>query len=147
MPSKRLPHFDYAGVGPYFLTVCSYQRSLLFSEPEAAAVIEGCWHEIPAHFAVELDEFVVMPNHIHGVLWMRAGHARPLQSVVGAFKAAASRRINELRGTPGARVWQRGYYDHVIRDEADLARVREYIATNPIRWELDPENPAMPARP
>jgi REP-associated tyrosine transposase len=95
-----------------------------------------------------LDAFVVMPDHIHGVLHIRnrrlespSGVARfghppsdALSSIVGAFKAAASRRINADRVTPGAPVWQRNYYERVIRCKTELDRVRVYIATNPIRW-------------
>jgi len=65
-----------------------------------------------------------------------------LSTIVGSFKSASSRLINTLRGTPGAPLWQRGFYDHVVRNDDDLARIREYIATNPLRWSLDEENPA-----
>ena len=113
------------------------------------------------HFAhVELDVSVVMPNHIHGIIILNesvgATHASPLRNargigqvpgslsaIVGSFKSASSRRINQLRGTPGTPVWQRGFYDHVIRNDEDLARIREYIATNPLRWSLDEENPSV----
>ena len=82
-----------------------------------------------------------MPNHVHGILFLvRAGHAPPLQTVVGSFKSAAAREVNRVRGTRGATVWQRGYHDHIVRDEEDLERIREYIATNPARWLSDPEN-------
>jgi REP element-mobilizing transposase RayT len=93
---------------------------------------------------VDVDAFVVMPNHVHLVVGLRgearARQASPLQlgHVVGSVKSGSSREA-------GLGLWQRGYYDHVIRDEADLERVREYIGTNPARWELDPENPKAPA--
>jgi REP element-mobilizing transposase RayT len=117
---------------------------------------------------VELDAAIVMPNHFHGIVMLidanegtentgtaHAGTARhapterafgqsvshSLASVVGSFKSAVSKRINELRGTPGAVVWQRNYYEHVIRNEHNLQQVREYIANNPAKWELDRENP------
>ncbi len=71
------------------------------------------------------------------------GHAEAcsLASVVGAFKSSVSRRINELRGTHGEPVWQRNYYEHVIRNDRDLMQVREYIVNNPAQWELDRESP------
>jgi putative transposase len=83
-----------------------------------------------------------MPNHIHVLVQLdeRARQASPLRVVVGGFKSGSAREINLARGTPGRAVWQRGYFDHVIRDEDDLMRAREYIETNPIRWALDPEN-------
>jgi REP element-mobilizing transposase RayT len=146
VPARRLSHFDYTSVGPYFVTICARERALLFVEPTVIEAVESCWNALAMHFPVELDGFVVMPNHIHGILWMRAGHARPLQVVVGAFKSATARRINCIRATPGAAVWQRGYYDHVIRNDADLKRIREYIASNPTRWDLDAENPTTRAR-
>ena len=136
MPSRRLPTFDYASAGAYFVTICAHRRRVLFASDQLASAVTDCWHEIPSHFPVEPDGFVVMPNHVHGILWLRAGHARPLRTIVGSFKSATARRVNELRRTPGEPVWQRGYYDHVIRDEADLSRIREYIETNPIRWAL-----------
>ena len=78
-----------------------------------------------------------MPNHVHGILLLvRAGHAPPLHTIVGSFKSAASREVNSLRGSPSTPVWQRGYYDHIVRDEDDLERLREYIKMNPIRWAL-----------
>jgi putative transposase len=101
------------------------------------------------HFPyVMLDDFVVMPDHVHGILSIRDcrvgsppavarfGYPPPntLSSIVGAFKAAASKRINADRLTRGAPVWQRNYYERVIRCKAELERVRVYIATNPIRW-------------
>jgi REP element-mobilizing transposase RayT len=100
---------------------------------------------------VELDTFVVMPNHVHGIIVLTepAGAGLkpaptkkpPLSEIIRAFKTFSSRRINALRDMPGISTWQRNYYEHVIRDEDVLSRVREYIATNPLRWELDRENP------
>ncbi len=145
----RLRGFDYSSSGGYFVTICTHRREQLFGQclqdevclaPAGVAVL-ACWAEIPAHFPFELDAFVVMPSHVHGIVFLvRAGHAPPLQTVVGSFKSAAAREVNVLRGTPGAPVWQRGFYDHVMRDEEDLERIREYIATNPARWTSDPEN-------
>lgn len=67
--------------------------------------------------------------------------ARSLSSIVGQFKAGSTRAINEVRGTPCVRVWQRGFYEHVVRDDADFARIADYIVTNPERWDTDDENP------
>jgi putative transposase len=83
----------------------------------------------------ELDAFVVMPNHVHGILWLaRAGHAPPLHRVIGSFKAAVSRRAR-------IRVWQRSFHDRVIRNETELRMFRQYIVDNPIKWAVDRENP------
>ena len=124
---------------------------------DVGEVARSMWEEIPAHFAqVETDAWVVMPNHVHGVLVIAsvgATHASPLQrpagprkrsvgAIVGSYKSAVSRRVNAMYRTPGASLWQRNYYEHVIRDEAALGRIRQYIADNPARWSEDPENPA-----
>lgn len=142
VPIKRLPGHDYRREGAYFVTVCTHRRRLLFTERRLTDAVESCWDAIPAHFPVQLDVFVAMPNHVHGILWLeRAGHARPLQVVVGSFKSAATRAINRLRGTPGGTVWQRGYHERVVRDEDELEALREYVVGNPAVWDADPENP------
>jgi putative transposase len=140
VPAKRHPHHDYASAGAYFVTVCTRRRALIFEIPGAAHTVQRCWDEMPSHFAVELDAFVVMPNHVHGIVMVgRAGHARPLQVVIGSCKSAVSR----LLGRP---VWQRGFYERVIRDERELEALREYIVNNPAVWDVDRENPSRPQR-
>ena len=172
----RLPAYDYAQPGAYFITLCTYRRLPLFGEiiedrmrlNDVGQAVQSCWAELPLHFPhVEVDAFIVMPNHIHGVIMIHdagehlaapenvgATHASPLPkrafgprhrslvSIVGSLKSAAARRINQLRGTPGAPVWQRNYFEHIIRDEAALNRIRAYIQSNPQRWHFDVENPA-----
>ena len=99
-----------------------------------------CWQELPAHFAVDVDAFVVMSTHVHGIVLVRgAGHARPLQVVIGSFKAAVSRSV-------GRPVWQRGYHERVVRDERELGALREYVMSNPAAWDADPENPRRTER-
>ncbi len=278
--SIRLRGYDYRQRGAYFVTIVAQDRHCLFGNVdgnivrlnEAGRVARMVWEEIPAHFPhVELDAFVVMPNHIHGIIviasndavgttasdpphvgathvgathvgathasplrpspepsrpsdprrspdppqigathaspvspspepsrpsdprrspdppqigathaspvspspepsrpsdprrppdppdmgatHMGATHASPLPlrpsgpprrsigAIVGSYKSVVSKRINELRGTPGAPVWQRNYYEHIIRDASSLNRIREYIANNPARWAQDADNP------
>jgi REP element-mobilizing transposase RayT len=105
-----------------------------------------------------LDAFIVMPNHIHGII-IRRGRARraptverfgkpvagSLPTLVGAYKSAVTRGINTLRKTHGEAVWQENYYEHIVRSEAELNRIREYIATNPMRWGSDRYNPERSA--
>jgi len=110
----RLPGFDYSQPERYFLTICTAGHRCLLDEITDGTMrlsaigfcVQHCWNAIPEHFSnVDLDAFVIMPNHIHGILVInepRAGHARPLHTVVGAFKAAVSREL-------GFAVWQRGY--------------------------------------
>jgi len=149
----RLPTWDYAETGAYFVTATTIDRRPIFGE-----IVERCWHDLVAHYSnVALDQFCVMPNHVHGVIWIRgAGRAglillrkdaptpdrrHGLPEIVRAFKTFSARRINEARGAPGTAVWQRNYYERVIRDDRELNAIREYIQTNPLRWHLDKENP------
>lgn len=153
--NPRLIAYDYASTGAYFVTICSHSKQALFGEIKSGAMLlndygqhaERAWLAIPEHFpAVDLDECIFMPNHMHGIVFIdreRARHASPLQkmpnlgTVIGAFKSAATRRINQHRATPGEPVWQRNYHEHVIRNENSLAEIREYIDNNPLKWELD----------
>jgi putative transposase len=131
---------------------------------EAGRIIPSVWDELPQFYeGVDLDAFVILPNHVHGVVVIGAPvgaiHELPLQpessattrladrrrmllsKIVGRFKMVTSKEINIRRGTPGLPVWQRNYYEHVIRDEECLRRIRQYIADNPAQWEFDGENP------
>jgi putative transposase len=127
-------------------------------------IAQQTWNELPAHYPyVSLDAFVVMPNHVHGVIVLAdqlddssaavgAGlrpaptKSRALPEIVRAFKSFSARSINLCKGLNGSPVWQRNYYEHVIRDEKDLNRIRQYIAGNPARWAEDENNPAVWAR-
>jgi putative transposase len=143
--SPRIHEYDYATAGAYLTTICARRRACLFGTVVADRVllsrtgklVARAWAEIPSHFdGVDLDEFVVMPNHLHGIGWLsRAGHAPPLPVVIGSFKAAASRAA-------GRALWQRTFHDHVIRRESDLQAIRRYVVENPLKWALDRENPS-----
>lgn len=192
--SIRLQGYDYAQAGAYFVTICAQNRECLFGEVvdgamilnDAGRMVEAIWEGLPDHFPfVELDQFDVMPNHVHGIIVVTG--RRPAQGnlpsptpgdhkdrpyatfratgsykdrpykahgtlegtvsrVIQAFKSITIHeyvmgvRLHEWRPFEG-RLWQRNYYEHIIRDEDSLNRIREYIATNPLRWELDRENP------
>ncbi|HOK59079.1 MAG TPA: hypothetical protein PKZ07_19890 [Sedimentisphaerales bacterium] len=161
--SIRLKGYDYSLSGAYFVTICMYDRACLFGAVvdgdmrlnDAGRVVYDVWNDLPNHYGyVELDAFVVMPNHVHGIIVIVGAGLKPapteskpaptrhgLPEIIRGFKTFSSRRINELRGTPGMPVWQRNYYEHIIRNEESLHRIRSYIANNPIRWYLDQENP------
>jgi REP element-mobilizing transposase RayT len=168
--SLRLNGYNYSQTGAYFSTICAQARKSLFGKVlgddmhvnEYGKIIRGCWQELPSHYpSIQLDYFTVMPNHVHGIIFLvGAGSPRPeiptsqagggtpplqqvtnLSAIIGFFKFHSTKRINEIRHTPGAKVWQRGFYDHVIRDDESLNRIRNYIFTNPSRWHLDRENP------
>ncbi len=166
--SFRLRGYDYAQAGAYFVTIVTQGRQCLFGEVvesemrlnEYGRVVVECWNGLPGHYPhVGLDAFVVMPNHVHGVLELTrnvGAGLRPaptsakwrhsLSEIVRAFKAFSSRRINELRNMPGAPVWQRNYYEHIIRNEDDLYDIRQYIIYNPAKWAEDGENPVSVKR-
>lgn len=154
--NPRLKDYDYTRAGAYFVTICTYQKQKIFGQIKSDVVAlnaygelaEQIWQEMPTHFsAIHLDAFILMPNHVHGIVFIdgeRARHASPLRqqapslgTVIGAFKSSTTRLINKLRATPGAPVWQRNYYEHVIRSEVSLSEIREYIVNNPLKWSLD----------
>lgn len=142
--STRLPQHDYSETGCYFVTFCCTQRQPLLSRvisgtletTAAGEALERCWLGCARRWDIRLDRHVVMPDHFHGILHFlstsKAG--RTLGVVVSGVKSTATRAINEIRHTPGALAFQRGYHEHVVRDESDLRRIREYIAANPERW-------------
>jgi putative transposase len=167
--SIRLDDYDYRGDGAYFVTICVGDRVCAFGsivDAKLRATRRGlvameCWHDIPNHRPyVELDQFVVMPNHVHGIFWIvggleRATQVSPLQgtdvrpkaapgsvgAIIGSYKAAVSRTVNRLRAGAANNLWQPNYYEHVIRTQKSLENIREYIFTNPQRWTSDRENP------
>jgi putative transposase len=162
--SIRLPTYDYAQGGAYFVTICAYRRRCLFGQVvgsemrvnEMGAIVEEEWFRSPAiRPNVVLDAFVTMPNHVHGIVLHDSGVGAtgrsPVQpsgpgrgslgAFVGSFKAAATRRLKALRDAPEGLLWQRNYYEHIIRDDKGLAAIREYIDNNPANWANDRENP------
>jgi len=167
--SIRLQGYDYAQTGAYFVTIVCQGRELLFGDVVDGAMVLSPYGEIARdewrrsaamRAELELDAFVVMPNHVHGIVKIasleeagadvgahgRAPLHRPprsLGSFIAGFKAATTKRINAARQTPGQPVWQRNYYERIIRDEEELNRIRQYIVDNPACWEEDPENPAV----
>jgi REP element-mobilizing transposase RayT len=166
--SIRLRGFDYSQPGAYFVTIVTHDRACLFGEVAAGElrlnewgrIVADTWVSLASRFAgVVLDGWILMPNHLHGILvidhGVRRGGSRtaptipakqkPLGGLIGAFKTISTKHINELRGTPGVSVWQRNYYEHIIRDGDGLDRIRNYIAENPLRWEFDRENPLAPS--
>jgi len=159
--SLRLNGYDYAQSGAYFVTICTQNHECLFGcvddgemrLNDAGRVVRSVWQALPDRFSgMEWDAFVVMPNHVHGIATFvgaglaligdkgAASGATTLGDVVRAFKSLSAININRLLRRSGP-VWQRGYYDHVVRDNRNLDRIREYIVTNPLKWTLDRENP------
>ena len=162
--SIRLRGWDYANVGAYFVTVVTHKRYTWFDTDTYRQIVENEWKNLPERFpTIALDEFVVMPNHLHFIVWLNpspadtpvgtqlncapepdcvphhATTAPTLGQVVRVFKAVTSRRIRESGGDDFG--WQRNYYERVIRNERELNAIREYIHNNPAHWAEDTENP------
>lgn len=161
--SIRLSGHDYSQAGAYFITICTHGRKLLFGRikngtlylNDEGNIAEKEWLRTAViRPEIRLDEFVIMPNHIHAVFFITArmgsddsvgahGHAplrRPARSVgslVARFKDSVTRQIRKLRLDPNFTIWQRNYYDRVIPNQDELDALRRYIRQNPLRWERD----------
>ena len=217
--SIRLKGYDYTAPGAYFVTICTQDHVPMFGEvvegdmclDPYGHVVDTYWSRIPRHFPhVTLDAWVVMPNHVHGIIVItdppaagadasspvderggcrgeaipespsvtmrdlepappcisagQTGIASPLQrrqqqqqpprphgapsgslgAIVGNFKSITTRRINRMRHTPGGQVWQRNYWEHIIRNQAAYERIQQYIENNPALWEEDQLHPDAP---
>ena len=159
--SIRLQGYDYSQPGIYFITICTKNHECLFGEilngemrlNEFGKIAHQCWLEMPHHFPhIQLDEFVVMPDHIHGIIVLNnivgAKKFSPLQNIT-PFRSPSKTIGSIIRGfkigvTKGFRqntdiyvVWQRNYYEHIIRNEVELNRIRQYIIDNPKKWKTD----------
>ena len=167
--SIRLPKREYVQPGAYFVTICTKDRMCNFGDvingvmvlSEWGAVVQERWQALPLHHPnVSLDVFVVMPNHLHGIVVIsdgidmsgRAQQAAPLHhegmhilpgslnAIIRSFKASVTARIRKMIGNPFIQIWQRNYHEHVIRESSSIDRIRDYFIGNPGRWENDPEN-------
>ena len=169
--SIRLRDYDYSRTGAYFVTICAWKKECSFGEvskgtvncSEAEKIVTDSWYKLLERFpSIELDEFVIMPNHIHGIVFMNAlvgaGLALPgmkpkqkgaassaptLGDIMRTFKSTSAVTVNRRLDRPGLPLWQRNYYERIIRDERELHAIREYIRYNPLKWEEDDENPNM----
>lgn len=177
--SIRLKDYDYSQAGGYFVTLVTQQGESLFGEilnglmelNEWGKIAEQEWFktaELRLYVQLFADEFVVMPNHVHGIIWIgdrgdgdaqrggrgagegRGDHdpinaknktphveAGSLGAIVRGYKSAVTYAINAARQSRGMVVWQRNYYEHIIRNDGELNRIRKYIAENPLRWVKD----------
>ncbi len=152
--ATRSHRHDYDRPGTYFVTICTFNREPILGAisddvlelNQLGRIVEGCWQQLPLRFRyVSLDAFVIMPNHVHGVIVLTDDVAptSSLQTVVGAFKSDAARRVNNVRSGRGVPVWQRSFHDQIIRDDLHFERVRAYIRSNPSNWQYDEENPLI----
>ena len=193
--SIRLKDYDYSDAGAYFVTVCAWRKENMFgkisegkiSYSDVGEIISHIWRNLPDRFAsIELDEFVIMPNHIHGIIVLNVGaglalpgtrpdsppsrtceikpkrkgaassaptknnltnpdainHAPTLGDIMRTFKSVSTIAVNRHFDRRGYPLWQRNYYEHIIRNESELHPIREYIRYNPLKWDEDEENPS-----
>ena len=176
--SIRLKGYDYTQPGAYFVTIVTQQRQCWFGDVvdgrmrlnEMGKMVQREWERLPSRFeSVELDEFVIMPNHIHGIIVItgrgtaaseqddeselsrrapteRSEHfGKPvpgsIPTIIRSYKSSVSLRANLMRNSPDSPLWQRNYYEHIIRNDRELNAIRQYIQNNPAKWEMDRDNP------
>ena len=181
-----MKEYDYSQPGGYFVTIVTKDRAMLLGTivdgtvvlSPSGEIIAYWWRQIPRHFEfVECDQFIIMPNHIHGIMIIHehpnvgaaagprpdqgvppAGVRKPgvrqpdpytdqkrptLGQVVAYFKYQSTKQINANLGCAGNKIWQRNYYERVLRGDDELNRAKEYILNNPLQWEMDRENPVV----
>jgi putative transposase len=177
--SIRMKGYDYSSPGAYFVTLLSHGRACFFGEikegifrqSDIGKLVNDCWLRIPNHFYdIGLDEYVLMPNHLHGIIFiheslgkgeafvesiqsdvdMKSANASPLQprgtqpastsAIIQNFKSVSTRMVNKRFFETGNKIWQRNYYERIIRNERELNAIRRYICDNTQDWELDIEN-------
>ena len=178
--SIRLKGYDYSQPGTYFVTLVAQNRERIFGTVEGNQIrlnkigelVANCWLSIPKYFDIaRLDEYVLMPNHFHGIINIDesygkgeaslgiitspiesiSGDASPLQprgtqskslaAIIQNFKSIITRNVNRIYFEVGKKIWQRNYYERIIRNERELNAIRRYIHDNPLNWALDKENP------
>lgn len=176
--SIRLEGYAYTLPGVYFVTMISYRRVCIFGEIVKGMVelslvgdlVKNCWLSIPNHFeSTNLDEYVLMPNHLHGIIFINESRGKgkafakdnidnddpllanalplrqvgtqsgSLNAIVQNFKSVSTRLVNKSYFKPGNKIWQRNYYERIIRNERELNAIRQYICDNPLNWERDEE--------
>ncbi|WP_336767781.1 hypothetical protein [Pantoea endophytica] len=135
----RLLNYDYTASGAYFITLITRLRAPLFGHIDhhlffpspMGHTAKQAWLALPTRIAgLTLDSFVVMPNHLHGIIWLTGDNTVSLSTIIALYKAGMSRMWQQS-------LWQRNFYERVIRDERELFFARQYIEQNPLRWTLD----------
>ncbi len=138
----RLQNFDYSSTNSYFLTICTHEKHCIFGRVSQlnllGQIAEEDLLQIPDHYqGVRIDHCVVMPNHVHAILSLEGETVKhpTIQQIVSLYKAGVSRKIRKR--DPKRIVWQRSFYEHVIRNQNDYDMIWNYIENNPVKWEMD----------
>ena len=138
--SPRIPGYDYSNENYYFITICTHDKQCIFGsvnkQNNFGRIAKNHIIQLSNHYdGVYVDHYVVMPNHVHMIIVLENSGKNDLNQVIGQFKSGVSREIRNME--PAMRVWQRSYYDHVIRNEKSYCEIWEYIEYNPLKWEED----------
>ena len=173
--SIRLPNYDYASQGLYYITICTQNRELYFEKDDIKEIINNRWLELKNKYPnIDLNEYIIMPNHIHGIIVINdigrrrgevsspypkeltssnreGGETPPLQrekhtlgQIIAYFKYQSTKEINKfLNNEQGQKLWQRNYYEHIIKTPKSLDDIRRYIKFNPYNWDRDRNNPKI----
>lgn len=156
--NTRLKEFDYSQSRYYFVTICLKDRKEFFSHikntdlilTEYGKILDEVWRSLPKYYNVELDYYVIMPDHFHGILILDntltvkndiEDKQFSLSEIIGKFKSFSTRKIRERLAKGDKFVWQKSFYDRIIRNESELYNIRKYIKENPLRWDLEKNNP------
>jgi REP element-mobilizing transposase RayT len=168
--SIRLKGYDYSRPGAYFITICTYRREMFLDFEPIRQIVPFWWDKLSEKFeGIDTDEFVIMPNHVRGIIFIVGVDPCVYPNLVGADPCVYPKQKGEHTGSPLHRIvqwfktmptnnyirgakeegrkpfhdkfWQRNYYEHIIRNEEELNRIREYIPINPLKWQFDRENP------
>ena len=158
--SIRLKNYNYSQNGAYFITLCTHNRKCLFGEIKNDVmllnnfgnIVQNEWiRSFVIRKEILIDEFVIMPNHFHGIVFVRhqtqpqseclarisGPRNKSISALVAGFKSVVTTKINQKRQTPFQPVWQRNYHEHIIRSEKSLHFIREYTKNNPYSWQKD----------
>jgi len=156
--SIRLKEYNYSQNGAYFITICAYNRKCLFGEivhdvmvlNNVGLLVRDEWiKSFDIRAEIEMDEYIIMPNHLHGIVFINnwfdvkkgdrpvAPTGKSIGSFIAGFKSTVTKQINEIHKTYGTPFWQRNYYEHIIRNEKSLEQIREYVVNNPQTWQKD----------
>ena len=155
---QRLKEFDYSQSSYYFITICIKDRREFFSHvinnelvlTEYGKILEEVWNNLPKYYKVELDYYIIMPDHFHGIIIIdnslkakanEENKTFSLSDIIGKFKSFATKKIRELFSGKIEFKWQKSFYDRIIRNENELYNIRKYIKENPLRWDLEKNNP------
>ena len=142
----RLKDYDYSNIGYYYITICINNRQNILGEINNSIVelnilgkiIEEEWLKLEGTYKnIKLDKYIIMPNHIHGIIVIKEKKKISIMNIIGGYKSITSRKCNKKIGIKNNKIWQRSYYERIIRNEKELYKIRKYIIENPLKNKYD----------